>query len=247
MKNWVIVSAVILALFLSVKSSYSQNQFSNRKYSNKDFVIKTSNLSKEYVTKFKDDKNVDILVSVFNQLKIPTDISPIVITISYEEGKGLVTAEINYNHEKIFSEYSDYKTHNTSILNYSYGTGISVYLQGQIFAALSDYKKNVATNLKTWTMDNDLLNFYSAVKLKKSNGDWIIFYAYNRLDRRGFYRYRFYNNARMQIKNKKYETQTDNIKALNDRKFFFLGKTVGIDGNRTGAYYFSEFFNIEID
>lgn len=181
-------------------------------------------------------------MNVLNQLRITHDIAPIKITVSYADGKGEVTAEINYDHEKIFSN-SEYSSHNRQWS--SWGTGISVYLQHQIFTALSQYKKSVAT--KGYMMDKDLLKFGSTVKCKKTNGDWAEFYAYNYFNSQGFYPYTFYTNARMSIAGKLYETETSNTKPLTEMKFFMVGKTIGLDGSKTGAYYFCKFFNVETE
>jgi hypothetical protein len=210
-------------------------------FTDSDITITTKGLSEEYATRFKDGENKAALVSVLNQLYVTNNILPIKITVTYQDGEGDVTAEINYNHEKIFTN-SDYERHNSEWS--SWGKGISVYLQDQIFTALSKYKKAVAT--KGWTMDKDLLAFESSVKCKKANGDWVCFYARNYLNYQGFYPFNFYMNAHISIGGKLYETETSNTKTLNEMKFFMVGKTTGIDGSKTGAYYFCEFFNIEM-
>lgn len=212
-------------------------------YSISDFTIKTKELSDKYAALFKESSKIEELVSVFNEINISHIIAPIVITVSYENKEGSVLAEINYDHEKVFSESSDYKSHDDNFSGY--GTGISVSLQDQLFTALSEYKRSVAT--QGWTMDNDLLKFESAIKLKKTNGDWAQFYAFNKSDSRGTYSYVFYTNVRMQIGGKLYMTETSNNRMLNEMKYFFVGKTSGIDGNKTGAYYFCKFFNIKAD
>jgi len=96
-------------------------------------------------------------------------------------------------------------------------------------------------------MDKDLLEFESTVKCKKANGDSVNFYAYNYLNSQGFYPYTFYKNAHISIAGKVYETETSNTKTLNDMKFFMVGKTTGLDGSKTGAYYFCKFFNVEME
>ena len=206
-----------------------------------DIIITTKGLSEEYASRFKEASKKDIIVSVLNEYEIPENIAPIKITVSYEKGEGEVTAEINYDQEKIFASNSTYRSNNRTIG--SLAKGIVVILQHQIFSALGQYKKEVAT--KNYLMDKELLNFGSTLKLKKQNGDWAIFYAYNRLNYQGFYPSTFYNNVRMSIAGKLYETETSNPSMLNDMKYFAVGKIVGLDGNKTGAYYFCKFFNIE--
>jgi len=182
-------------------------------YSFSDFTFKNDGLSDEYEAKYKDSLKIEELASIFNQLNITHVIAPIEITVAYKDEEGYVLAEINYEHNKVFSDYSDYKTHDR---NWSRrGTGISVYLQNQIFTALSQYKKSVAT--QGWTMDRDLLKFESAIKLKKSNGDWVMFYVYNYLDSRGFYPFSFYKNVHLQVGGKTYETETSNTQMTTDK------------------------------
>lgn len=207
-----------------------------------DISITTKGLSEEYASRFKDSKNKATLINILNQLRVTHDIIPIKIIVTYENGAGDVTAEINYDHEKIFAN-SVYNSLNKQWSNW--GTGISVYLQDQIFTALSQYKRSVATN--GYLMDKDLLKFESTVKCKKANGDFANFYAYNYLNSQGFYPYTLYKNAHISIAGKVYETETSNTKVLEDMEFFMVGKTTGLDGSKTGAYYFCMFFNIKME
>lgn len=206
-----------------------------------DITITTKGLSDEYASRFKE--NVNIFTETLNQLSVPSSIKPIKMEVIYENGEEYVLVTINYNHSEIFSDYSTYTSLTKQWSGFS--KGISIYLQEQIFTALSSYKKSVAT--KGYMMDKDLLKFESATKLKKQNGDWMIFYAYNYLDSRGFYPHITYKNVHMQISGKTYETETGNTKMLSDMKYFAVGKTTGLDGNKTGAYYFCKFFNIETE
>lgn len=211
-------------------------------FTDSDITITTKGLSEEYATRFTDSENKSAFVSILNQLNIPHDIAPIKLTVTYENGAGDVTAEINYDHDKIFSN-SQYDSHNRQWSRW--GTGISFYLQNQVLTALSQYKKSVAT--EGYMMDKDLLKFECTVKCKKSNGDFVNVYAYNYLDSRGFYPYTFYKNVHISIGGKIYETESANTKTLNEMKFFMVGKTTGLDGSKTGAYYFCKFFNIETE
>lgn len=223
----------LFIIFFNIKS-YGQ-------FLDKDVIITTKGLSEEYATRFKENSNKEALISTLNQLGVTHSIAPIKVTVSYEKEEGNVIAEINYNHDTIFSTNSNYSSHNSNWNRF--GTGISVFLQDQIFTALSQYKKSVAT--KGYLMDKDLLKFESVVKLKKSNGDWISFFAYNFLDSRGFYPFMFYHNVYINIKGKEYSTETSNAQMLKEMRFFKVGKTTGLDGNKTGASYFCQFFNIK--
>jgi hypothetical protein len=212
-------------------------------FTESDITITTKGIADKYAARFTDSKKKAALVSVLNELRITHDIAPIKITVTYADEVGEVIAEINYDNDKIFSNYSDYSRHNRQWSRF--GNGISVYLQHQIFTALSEYKRSVATS--GYTMDKDLLKFGSTVKCKKANGDWVSFYAYNYFDSRGFYPYSFYKNVDISVAGKVYDTETSNTKTLDEMKFFMVGKTTGIDGGKTGAYYFCKFFNMEID
>jgi hypothetical protein len=81
-------------------------------------------------------------------------------------------------------------------------------------------------------MDKDLLKFESAIKCKKENGDFIFFYAYNYLNSQGFYPYTLYRNAHMSISGEIHEVESANTKTLNEKKFFLVGKKIGLDGSR---------------
>ena len=73
-----------------------------------DISIKVSGLSEEYSAKFKDEYNVNLLLTFLNRFGVPSSVAPIEILVSYDNGQGDVTAKINYNHEEIFSNI-DYK------------------------------------------------------------------------------------------------------------------------------------------
>jgi len=222
---------VVFILVVSIKS-FCQ-------FIDSDVAITTKGLSEEYASRFKSTENKAAFLNILNQFKTIHDIAPINIIVTFKEGSGDIAAEINYNQDKIFTN-TEYSFHNEQWSGW--GTGISLSLQSQIFAALSAYKKSVAT--KGYLIDKDILKFDSTVKCKKSNGDWVCFYAYNYFNSQGFFSYVFYDNARISIAGKVYETETSNTKMLHDIKFFMVGKTTGLDGQKTDAYYFCKFFSI---
>lgn len=230
--------AIFATAVFSLTALFAQGQ-----YLSSDFTIITKGLSESYASRFKESSKKEELVNIFNQLNITHDIAPIKITILFEKNEGNVIAEVNYDHNKILLGDNDYSSHNERWSRY--GKGTSVYLQHQIFTALSQYKKSVST--KGYSMDKELLKFTSTVKLKKATGDWISFYAYNYFNSQGFYPFTFYKNARLSVGGKIYEVETPNTKMLNEMKFFFVGKAIGLDGNKTGAYYFCKFFEIETE
>jgi hypothetical protein len=224
--------AFFFLLLLSVKSfcQFSEN----------DITITTTGLSDEYALRFKESSNKAVMINLLNLLRVEHDIVPIKITVFFEKNEGNVIAEINYNHDKIFSGYSAYSSQNS--MGNRFGKGISVYLQDQIFTILGEYKKSVAT--KGYSRDTDILKFASTVKLKKANGDWVAFYAYNYFDSQGFYPFTFYQTVQLSVDGKKNTTDASNYKSLSEMKYFMVGKTTGLDGSKTGAYYFCKFFNI---
>jgi hypothetical protein len=126
-----------LITFFSITLFCCTNYISFGQYTSNDFIITTKGLSDEYSSRFNESSKKDILADMFNQLNITHVIAPIKVRVIYENNEGNVIAEINYDHDKIFTENTDYRSHN---LNWSnYGKGISVYLQNQIFNALSQY------------------------------------------------------------------------------------------------------------
>ena len=225
---------VLITICVTVVVAFGQ-------YTSSDFTITTKGLSNEYASKFKDESNKKYLIEAFNSIRITHLIAPIKIIVSFENNEGNVIAEVNYDNNKIFSNNTDYDVHNQSWSRY--GDGISVWLQYQIFGALSDYKRAVGTD-DSHHIDKDLIKFDSEVKLKKSNGDWALFFARNYFDNRGFYPSAFYKNARINVSGKLYEIETPNPDFLEEHKFFSIGKRIGLDGKRTEAFYFSSFFQI---
>ena len=204
---------------------------------NDDISFSVKGLSNEYSIRFKE--NIGVFIKTLNQLKVTSSIVPIKISVIYENGEGLVDAIINYNNNEIFSEYSDYTRHNEQYNKF--GEGTSLWLQNQIFTALSSYKKSVAT--KGYMMDKDLLNFKSCITYKKVNGDWMKFYAYNYIDSDRLYPQVINNIVSFFIAGKSYEIKSANLEALNKYYYFYVGKKIGLDGKKTGAYYFCNFFN----
>lgn len=228
------ISTLIVFLLVSFQS-FSQ-------YLDSDITIITEGLSEEYAAKFKGNRSKSALLNALSERNVPTSIFPMKIIVTYENDAGDIMAEINYDQDKIFAN-SDYGSLNQQ---WSYrAKGISVYLQHQIFSALSQYLKSVAIN-EDYVIDKDILDFESTVKCQKENGDFVNFYAHNYIAN-GYFSYSFYINAHIMIEDKIYETQTTNSKTLNDMKFFSVGKTTGLDGSITGAYYFCKFFNVNLD
>jgi hypothetical protein len=223
-------ASLILALACTFTNVQAQ-------FTNGDFTINTVGLSDDYAQRFKQEETVEVLVSMFNRLGITPEISPVKISVVYDR-TGTVVAEFNYDHERIFSRGTDYLTHNDNWKGW--GDGISVYLQDQVFLALGQFKKSAASD--GWAMDRELLNFESEVRLINSDGNWVRFFGYDRMDYNGWYKFMFYTNAQINYDGFIYEVETSNSKMLNEMKFFFVGKSIGLDGSKTGAYYFSRFF-----
>lgn len=230
MKNSLLFFSILL--FLSSKSFCQLTE--------NDLTVITKGLSEEYAQRFKDSGNKSAFLGILNQLQVTNEIAPIKLIVVYKNGVGTVTAEINYDQEKIFSN-SEYGSTN-STLN-GWGPGISVFLQGQVFTGLSHYIKTVAK--KGFRINKDLVKFDCIVKSKKQNGDYVNFYAFNSFDTRGIFKYSFYNRALVNIGGKIYETESSSSKSLLEMKYFKVGEIKGLDGRKTGAYYFCKFFDIQ--
>jgi hypothetical protein len=151
---------------------------------------------------------------------------------------------INFKPESIYSEGSQYYKHGRQFQ--AFGKGISFYFQHQLMKVLSEYKYAVARN--GYSINKDLSEFESILCLRKVNGDLMDIYAYNILDTEGnsgsVYPYYFYSTIDMKIANIIYKTDCGNSNTLEEMKFFYVKDLVGLDGKRTGAYYFCEFYNL---
>jgi hypothetical protein len=229
-----IIKTIILTL-LTFSSYFAAGQFSSS-----DIIFSSSGLSEKYTDKFK--KGIYVFVETLNDLEVISSIKPIDLEVSYEDGKGIVMVTVNFDLNEIYSK-GNYAIHNN---NWSWRRkGISVYLQDQLFNALSIYKLEVA--IEDFSIDNDICEFDSYVKLKKSDGNWVNFYAYNYFDFDGFYKSHIYTNVHIMINGEIYETETSNPTILSDYKYFSVDKQFGLDGEKTGAFYFCKFFNIKIE
>ena len=96
-------------LTLTILLLVSSNTFCQ--FTDSDISITTKGLSEEYAARFTDSENKSAFVSILNQLNISHDIAPIKLMVTCENGAGDVTAEINHDHDKIFSN-SQYDSHN---------------------------------------------------------------------------------------------------------------------------------------
>ena len=232
-----LITKIALAL-MCLSITVIEGQFSRN-----DITIMVSGLSEEYASRFKSSENKYSLVDDFNKINITGVIKPIIIKVSYADGEGMVTAEINFSQDRAFTENSD----NGPIYNLeSRGEkGINLNLQTRIFNALYYYKRAVATN--GVAIDRDLMKFDTAIKMKKSNGDWIFFYAADNPSFLYNSHFLFYNNVHINIGGKIYEAESINTEALNKYLVFVVGKTRGLDGSKTSAYYFCKFFKIKTE
>lgn len=209
----------------------------------KDVNLKITGLSEEYANKFRSEKNV--IIDYINDLDFPKSIFPVNVNVSYKDGEGWVTMTLNYVHVDLFSNNSVYTDHNDNLRELGIGKGISFLFIYRLLSILSEYKYRVARN--GYFIDNDLAKFKSCIKLV-DGANYVQIYAYNYLgdrDSGGVYPLNFYTNVDIKYDNKYYQVSTTNPTALNEIKFFYIGKTQGLDGSTTGDYYFSKFFKID--
>jgi hypothetical protein len=229
-------SLILIVLFLTIwNNSYSQISYN-------DIRVNTSGLSNLYASRFTDSVKLIGLVNYLNNTNIPKCIIPISINVRYVNGVGLIVFKINYNKDSIFSDIRYFRLNNQwrNIKN-----GISVCLQKQLFEAFVSYKKSVATKTPL-DIDKDLLNFKISLMCEKSNKDYVLFDIYNFSSNRGLTS-NIKNRVEICINNNLYYTESDDIKFLDEMCFFSVGKTIGLDGKKTGAFYFSNFFDLSTD
>lgn len=207
----------------------------------KDVNLNISGLSEEYANKFRSEKNE--IIEQINDIGFPESISPVKIDVTYKDGEGWVTLSLNYVHDDFFSNYSSYTKHNDNWRGM--GKGISFLFVDRLLQVLSVYKYEVAKD--GYTIDKDLAKFKSCIELI-SGSNYIQVYAYNYLGdpyRGGAYPQNFYKNVNVKYGNKYVEVITSNPTTLNEMKFFYIGKTTGLDGQPTGDFYFAKFFKID--
>lgn len=222
----------LFLLFVCVEESNSQN-------TTNDIKVNVFGLSEEYVSKFKNETNIKVFVDALNKLNVEYGLSSIVITVTYNDGQGFVNATIaNYSPLKHFDN-CQYERHNNEMRSMG-GVGVSVLFQEKILSAITEYKFAVAR--EGWSVDNDIIKFSNVVTLSKANGDLAVFSGYNYRQSNGAYPFRFYTNVELLINGQYMTVITDNNKALNEVAFFEWGRTNGMDGKQTTAYFMSKFF-----
>ncbi len=227
---------IVTGLMILFNSAYAQ-------FTDSDVTLVVTGLSETYSKKFKENKSV--FIEALNNSELPTEIKPLKLEVNFKNEQGFVKLTINFNVDKIYSDGSRYKSHGDQFR--AFGKGISFYFQNQLMLCLSEYKFAVAR--EGYSVKTDLADFESVLTLKKSTGDIMNVYAYNRVGNGygGMYPYYFYSNIDMKIAGKIYSTECGNLKTLNDMKMFFVEDLEGLDGQKTGAYYFCKFYNIPLD
>ncbi len=211
----------------------------NMKAQNVDLII--SGLSNEYSSKFLSNKKV--IDKQLANLKLPSSVSKVQVVVSYKDGKGWVTMTMKYDHDSIFIPRSRYHGHNNSLGKMA--KGVSFLFVDKLMDVLSAYKYEVAE--ENYLIDRDLIKFQSCIKLVSGENS-VQVCAYNYLgdtSREGIYPHTYFKNVKVSYSGKDYQVEPTNTRTLNNMKFFFIGKTIGLDGKPTGAYYFSKFFKIK--
>jgi hypothetical protein len=227
---------IVTGLMILFNPAYAQ-------FTDSDVTLVVTGLSETYSKKFKENKSV--FIEALNNTELPTSIKPLRIEVNYKNEQGFVKLTINFSVDKIYSDGSQYKSHGDQFR--AFGKGISFYFQNQLMLCLSEYKFAVAR--EGYSVKTDLADFESVLTLKKATGDIMNVYAYNRVGNGygGMYPYYFYSTIDMKIAGKTYSTECGNLKTLNDMKMFFVEDLEGLDGQKTGAYYFCKFYNIPLD
>lgn len=227
---------IITGLMILFNPAYAQ-------FIDSDVTLVLTGLSETYSKKFNENKSV--FIEALNKYELPSVIKPLKLEVNYKNEQGFVKLTINFDVDKIYSDGSSYKSHGDQFK--AFGKGISFYFQNQLMLCLSEYKLAVAR--EGYSIKTDLANFGSILALKKSTGDIMNIYAYNRVENgyAGMYPCYFYSNIDMKIAGKIYSTECGNIKTLNDLKMFFAGDLEELDGKKTGAFYFCKFYNIPLD
>lgn len=195
-------------------------------------------MSKEYSDRFLTHKKV--ITDGINSLNLPSSFFPVDILVNYENGEGIVTISAQYNHDDIFKPESRYARINLN--RRIFGEGITFILPRVLVTILQNYKFNVATN-GSYNVDTDILNFKSSVQLNCGK-DFIQIFAHDEYDDMRCKTY-FYSNVILKFDNHQYSIEPKNIISFNDIDFFYIGKTIGLDGKKTPYYYLSKFFKID--
>lgn len=207
-------------------------------FSQDKYNFEINGLSDDYSNQFL--KHKEIITKGINSIYLPPSFFPVDIEINYTNGEGLITISGNYAHDDIFSPDSKYARANET--RRLFGEGITFILPKILITILRDYKFNVASN-GGYNIDDDILEFKSSVKLNNSK-DYVQIYAYDQYSNNRFKTY-FYTNVILKYDNQIYEIEPKNISNFNDIDFFYIGKTIGLDGKPTPYYYFSKFFKID--
>jgi hypothetical protein len=208
-----------------------------------DVNLKITGLSEEFANKFRNNKRE--IIDQLNHIDLPKSIAPVSVDVSYKNGEGWVTMSINYKKEDIFS-LTKYSSHNASLKGM--GNGISFLFVDDLMTVLSVYKFDVAKD--GLLINKDLSKFKSCIKLINGN-NYVQVYAWNYLgdpySGEGVYPLLFYKNITVFFDGKKYDTETSNLTALNEMKFFYKSNDVDLSGTKSGSYYFGKFFELPSD
>lgn len=222
----------VLSLIILLGVNYLSAQFSDD-----NVTLTVTGLSDTYAEKFKSKKH--ILIEALNVAKLPSELQPILVQVVYKDNDGFVFITTNFDLD-IIGEGTKYESLSSQFQ--SFGNGISFFLPKQLLNVLSEYKYSVA--LDGYSIRKDIAGFQSGITLLKKNGDKVGIFGYNKLNSQGFYPDYFFEEVSISIAGKKYETNCANLKTLNDFAFFYTEDLEGLDGKKTGAFYFNKFFGL---
>lgn len=210
---------------------------SKAQIADQDLTIVFNNIGEEYQKKFIKKKYE--FINAINSLNLPSEMGKVELLVEYVNGQGYITTSFLYNHLKLFTDSSQYKEHYNEWSRVA-GKGNSIYLQSLVFQAISHYKYRLGLAYG----DDTFINFINVVKFKKSNEDWMEFYSRNNIDSYGMMTTTMYDNILFTYNNQKYDIRCGNVRTYNQAKYFVCNKITGIDGKKTGYYYFLKFFDL---
>lgn len=221
-----------ITLIFCLTTSYGQ-------FTSNDIKIEINGLSEEYEQKFRTAAKQ--IPELLNKLDITSKIKPLTLEVTYEDSEvNYIRFIANFNPDSVFSEWK-YKQHQRSMQTYGDG-GVSVFLIHELFSVLTEFKVTAAR--EGYSVDTEIIGFDNVVRLVNKKKDWVQFYSYNDMNSYGFFETNFYNQVHFKISNIDYELESNNYRALSQMKFFWAGKTTGLDGKPTPSYHFLKFFNL---
>ncbi len=188
-------------------------------FSREDIKVSINGLSDELKTLFEE--NIDVVVEKFNQFEVPQEMKPIIILVSYKDGKGSI---------QLGGKFSDQLV-NDSVMGRPLAKYFYLFIPWRVFNSVSSYLTTVALQ----SGRSEILKFEYALTLMKENKDWLEIYANSR---------GFYSLIRFAVSGKEYEAVTISPAKLNQTYIFSIGETVGLDGKENANHTLCNFLGL---